>query len=152
MTRWPTCIIHSIYLLKTGKREELDIVQHLLGLLRIKHFITSLSVIYPSKLDSIRSTDQKLRNFSGLFKGPQSPLYLRNAEVLSQASHATSLGFQLFKTSGLQFDKWLFRPEKFSGVWRNMFQGSVSRKSREPFGPDKPIVKLQSACFENMIS
>ena len=36
MTRWPSCIIHSIYLLKTGKREELDIVQHLLGLLRIK--------------------------------------------------------------------------------------------------------------------
>ena len=30
-------------------------------------------------------------------------------------------------------------------------QGSVSRKSRERFGPEKLAVKLQSACFEKLI-
>ena len=29
--------------------------------------------------------------------------------------------------------------------------GPVSRKSRELFGPEKPVVKLQSTCFENLI-
>ena len=28
-------------------------------------------------------------------------------------------------------------------------QGPVSRKSVGLFGPEKPVVKLQSACFEN---
>ena len=27
-----------------------------------------------------------------------------------------------------------------------------SRKSRELFGPEKPVVKLQSACFENLLT
>ena len=30
-------------------------------------------------------------------------------------------------------------------------QGPVSRKSRELFGSEKPVVNLQSACFENLI-
>ena len=30
-------------------------------------------------------------------------------------------------------------------------QGPVSRKSRELFGPEKLVVKLQSACFEKLI-
>ena len=30
-------------------------------------------------------------------------------------------------------------------------QEPVSRKSREPFGPKNPVVKLQSACFEKVI-
>ena len=30
-------------------------------------------------------------------------------------------------------------------------QGPVSRKSRELFGPEKVVVKLQSACFEKLI-
>ena len=30
-------------------------------------------------------------------------------------------------------------------------QGPVSPKSREHFGPNKAIVKLQSACFEKLI-
>ena len=34
---------------------------------------------------------------------------------------------------------------------RSWDQGPVSRKSREPFGPEKLVVKLQSACFEKMI-
>ena len=29
--------------------------------------------------------------------------------------------------------------------------GPVSRKSRELFGPEKPVAKLQSACFEKRI-
>ena len=29
--------------------------------------------------------------------------------------------------------------------------GTVSPKSRERFGPEKPVVKLQSACFEKLI-
>ena len=55
---------------------------------------------------------QKSRNFSGLFRVPQFPLYLRNAEVVShQTSQSSSFSYikntskdQLFKTSGLQFD------------------------------------------------
>jgi len=31
------------------------------------------------------------------------------------------------------------------------YQGPVSRKSRELFGPEKLVVKLQSACFEKLI-
>ena len=30
-------------------------------------------------------------------------------------------------------------------------QGPVSRKSQERFGPEKPVIKLQSACFEKLI-
>ena len=33
----------------------------------------------------------------------------------------------------------------------NPDQGPVSRKSRELFGPEKLVVKLQSACFEKLI-
>ena len=40
----------------------------------------------------------------------------------------------LFKTSGLQFANWLLGPENFSGLLR---------KSRKPFGPEKPFVKLR---------
>ena len=29
--------------------------------------------------------------------------------------------------------------------------GPVSRKSRELFGPEKPVVQLQSACFEKLV-
>ena len=29
--------------------------------------------------------------------------------------------------------------------------GTVSPKSRERFGPEKPVVKVQSACFEKLI-
>lgn len=30
-------------------------------------------------------------------------------------------------------------------------QGPVSRKSREFYGPEKPVVELQSACFQKLI-
>ena len=36
---------------------------------------------------------QKTRNFSGLFRIPQFPLYLRNAEVLSHQTSQSSLFF-----------------------------------------------------------
>ena len=43
--------------------------------------------------------------------------------------------------------KWLReRSERDSGL------GSVSRKSRELFGSENPVVKLQSACFGKVIS
>ena len=61
---------------------------------------------------------------------PQFPLYLRNAKVPSHQTSQSSWSVfffyinnmfkdQLFKTSGLQFDNWLSRPEKFSGLSRN---------------------------------
>ena len=68
--------------------------------------------------------------------------------------HIQHLGFsyiqillkgQLFETSGLYFDNWLFGPEKFSELSRNRPLGPVSRKSRELFGPEKPFVKLRPA-------
>ena len=31
------------------------------------------------------------------------------------------------------------------------FPGAVSRKSRKPFGPEKPFVKLATACFGKSI-
>ena len=76
-------------------------------------------------LSNVGPVSRKSRNFSGLLRVPQFPLYLRNAEVLKLRN---PLGFscirnllkdQLFKTSGLQCDNWLFGPEKFSGLLRN---------------------------------
>ena len=52
--------------------------------------------------------------------------------------HGNLLGFsyiksmlkdQLFRTSGLQFDNWLFEPEKFSGLSRNRTEEWVKEKS-----------------------
>ena len=63
---------------------------------------------------------QKTRNFPGLFWMPQFPLYLRNAE---DPSHQTIKSmFKGQTTSGLEFDNWLFGPEKFSGLSRNRLQ------------------------------
>ena len=71
----------------------------------------------------------KVPQLFGSFSGAKIPLiyiYLRNDEVLSHQSNP--LGFpynksmlkdQLFKTSRLKFDNWLFWPEKFSGLYRN---------------------------------
>ena len=44
---------------------------------------------------------------------------------------------------------WSIRPAS-SNKWGALL-GPVSRKSRERFGPEKPVVKLQSACFEKLI-
>ena len=38
-----------------------------------------------------------------------------------------------------------------SSSLKNSGLGAIARKSRELFGPEKPIVKLQSACFEKLI-
>jgi len=70
---------------------------------------------------------QESRNFSGLFRMPPIPLYLRNAEVLShQISPSSCFSYtknvlidQLFKTSGLQFVNWLFGPDRFSEPSKN---------------------------------
>ena len=70
---------------------------------------------------------QESRNFSGLFRMPPIPLYIRNAEVLSHQILPSScfsyiksvLKDQLFKTSGLQFGNWLFGPERFSEPSKN---------------------------------
>ena len=43
-----------------------------------------------------------------------------------------------------------FSGRKVLGIFENQPPG-VSRKSRELFGPGAPVVKLQSACFENLI-
>ena len=40
---------------------------------------------------------------------------------------------------------------KVSGLSRNGPLGPVSRKSRELFGPEKLVAKLQSACFKKLI-
>lgn len=39
----------------------------------------------------------------------------------------------------------------FTSIWESMYQRPVSRKSRELFGPEKPMVKLQPVCFEKLI-
>ena len=85
--------------------------------------------IYPdSGIHSLNKWDkvpvsQKSHNFSSLFRVPQFPLYLCNAiklcNPLDFSYVKNRLKDQLFKTSGLQFDNWLFRPEKFSGLFRN---------------------------------
>jgi len=64
--------------------------------------------------------------FRTFFGCHNSPLYLRNAKVLSHQTSQYSLFFlffienmlkdQLFKSSGLQFDNWLYGPEKLSGL------------------------------------
>ena len=44
-------------------------------------------------LDDLESVSQKSRNFSGLFRVPQFPLYLRNAEILSTRALQSSWFF-----------------------------------------------------------
>ena len=58
---------------------------------------------------------------------------------------------QLFKTSGLLFDNWLFGPEKSSGRSRKRPLGPVSRKSRNLFGLEKPFVKLRPAYSAKLV-
>ena len=75
-------------------------------------------------LESPDTCFQKSRNFSGPFRLPQIPLYLRNAEVLShqtsQSSYTKNMfKAQFFKTRRLQFDKWLLGPKTLSGISRN---------------------------------
>ena len=70
---------------------------------------------------------QKLRNFSGLPRVPQFPLYLCNAEDLKHQTSQSSWCFlhekhvkrSAFQNKWIQFENWLFRPEKFSGLSRN---------------------------------
>ena len=67
-----------------------------------------------ARLDQVVSRDegpvsQKSRNFFSQFRVPQFPLYLREVEVLSHYPVGFSyiknkLEYQLFETSGLQFD------------------------------------------------
>ena len=40
---------------------------------------------------------------------------------------------------------------KVLGLSRNGPLGPVSRESRKRFGPEKPVVKVQCACFEKLI-
>ena len=70
-----------------------------------------------------------------VYFGCNNSLYiLRNAEVLSHQTLRNLLGFsyiknmsedQLFKITRLQFDNWLFRPEKFPRLSRNRLQSRV---------------------------
>ena len=66
-------------------------------------------------LRKLGPVSQKSRNFSGLSRVPQFPLYLRNAGVLShQTSPFSCFSFieimlkdQLFEPSRFKFDNWL---------------------------------------------
>ena len=67
---------------------------------------------------------QKSPNFSGLFGLLQLPLSLffrpsNFKNPLSSSYIKNVLKDQLFKTSGLQLDNWLFGPEKLSGLSQN---------------------------------
>ena len=97
--------------------------------MQIVHFY-SLSTSLPSSFPSFtiqRPVSQKSRNFSDLFRVPQFPSYLRNAEALSHQTSQSSCFFyvknvlkgQRLKTGRLQFDNGLSGPEKFSGLSRN---------------------------------
>ena len=68
------------------------------------------------------------RNFAGHFRVSQVRLYLKNGEdheVVKLHSHFSFCHLEnmlkdgLSRTSGWQFHKWLFEPEKFSGLSRN---------------------------------
>ena len=63
----------------------------------------------------------KIPKFSGLFRVPQFPLYLRNAEVLIHSNFLALKTCQKisFKTSGFQSENFLLGPTKFSGLSRN---------------------------------
>ena len=89
----------------------------------------------------------------GPISGVTIPFFCSFAAVLSHQTSQSSWFFShlkqvkrwVFKTSGLQFQNWLFGPEHLSGRSRNRPQGPVSRKSRELFGPEKLFVKLRPA-------
>ena len=74
---------------------------------------------------SLGSVSQRSRKFLGLFRMPQLPLHLRKAEALITIKLRNPLSFsyiknthtaQLFETSGLQLDNWLFGPEQILGL------------------------------------
>ena len=72
-------------------------------------------------LESPDTCFQKSRKFSGPFRLPQIPLYLRNAEVLSHQTSQSSntknmFKAQFFKTRRLQFYKWLVGPKTLPGI------------------------------------
>ena len=77
----------------------------------------------------------KYRNFLGLFRMPPLPLHLRKAEAVTiKLRNPLSFSYikniskgQLFETSRLQLDNWLFGPEKISGLLRNRPLTRVSR-------------------------
>ena len=89
--------------------------------------------LFPAVPDSTHSrfdngllgaVSQKCRSFSGLFRVPQflaTPSFwaIKLRTPLSFSYIKNMLKDQLFKTSGLQFDNWLFGPEQFSGLSRN---------------------------------
>ena len=53
-----------------------------------------------------------------------------------------------FQSKRLAVSQITFRARKVFGTFEKRALGPVSRKSRELFGPEKPVVKPQSAYFE----
>ena len=98
-------------------------------------------VIWPSKNWGQGPVFRKSRDFTGHFRVSQFSLYLKNGEDLScQTSQSLFFSFcylenmskhRLSKSSGWHFHKWLFGPEKFSGLLRN--------------GPHAPVQRMDSA-------
>ena len=80
---------------------------------------------------------QKSRNFSAYF-GYHNSLHILATPMFEAIKLRSPLGFsyiqnkfrdQLFKTSGLQFENWLFAPEKFSELSRNRPLARVARRT-----------------------
>ena len=97
---------------------------HWLRRIKIYTFLWSSTLVSANHASSSLGQGPVSQNVLGLFRVPQFPLYLRNAKVLSHETSQSSWFFShvkdhLFMESGLQFDKWPFGPEKFSGLPRN---------------------------------
>ena len=65
---------------------------------------------------------------------------IRPRNLLSFSYVKNMLKDHLFKTSGFQFNNWLFGPEKFSGLSRNRPQASIIIKPR-----------IEHQCFEERV-
>ena len=128
----------------------------------------SVGIFHPQKLgidktDPDELTAEEIAKFARLDIDPETITFQRGNwtgcnEILQKVcSNALSLLLQSFKCPTCYYSNRLksirFGREGKPVIPRESVseQGPVSRKSRELFGPEKQVVKLQSACFEKLI-
>ena len=125
------------FLYQTGKKIEFELLlPQLLRHLKIKHFSFCSKRIKTSKF-SIGYEKRNLTFETEVCKVANNPCGWLNF-WMKQGSNVTKIPFRALNIL------WLW-PWRRPNAWH---QGTVSRKSRELFGPEKLVVKLQSVCFE----
>ena len=100
--------------------------------------MNSIEVVFAEAWNIQGPVSQKSRNFSGLLRVPQSPLYLRNAEVLSHHSSQSSSFFLHQK----HVKRSAFQNKQIAG-WQLAFR---ARKVLWTFEKQSPVSKENVSC------